>query len=82
MPRAAWRDLANYAVALPSSAVAKVFNEYALPMIESIRCAIHESRILAAIRDALLPKLVSGEIHIKNAEKAVETEAESLAISK
>ncbi|MGH3629274.1 MAG: restriction endonuclease subunit S [Sciscionella sp.] len=31
-----------------------------------------ESRTLASLRDALLPKLVSGEIHIKDAEKIVE----------
>jgi type I restriction enzyme S subunit len=31
-----------------------------------------ESRTLATIRDALLPKLISGEIRIKDAEKMVE----------
>jgi type I restriction enzyme S subunit len=27
-----------------------------------------ESRILAALRDALLPKLISGELRVKDAE--------------
>ena len=34
-----------------------------------------ESRTLAAIRDTLLPKLLSGEIRIKDAEKFVEEAA-------
>jgi type I restriction enzyme S subunit len=31
-----------------------------------------ESRTLAAMRDALLPKLLSGEIRVKHAERAVQ----------
>jgi type I restriction enzyme S subunit len=31
-----------------------------------------ESHMLANIRDALLPKLVSGEVRVKDAEKFVE----------
>lgn len=33
---------------------------------------VSESRTLAAIRDLLLPKLISGEIRIKKAEEALE----------
>ena len=39
------------------------------PMIDSIKANIHESRTLAAIRDALLPKLLSGEVRVKDVEK-------------
>jgi hypothetical protein len=31
--------------------------------------AVHESRTLAALQDALLPKLISGEIRVKDAER-------------
>jgi type I restriction enzyme S subunit len=31
-----------------------------------------ESQTLATLRDALLPKLLSGEVRLKQAEKAVE----------
>jgi type I restriction enzyme S subunit len=31
-----------------------------------------ESRTLAALRDALLPKLISGELRVKDAEKFIE----------
>jgi type I restriction enzyme S subunit len=30
---------------------------------------LHESRTLAALRDALLPKLIRGEIRVKDAER-------------
>jgi len=33
---------------------------------------ILESRTLAALRDALLPKLLSGELRVKEAEKLVD----------
>ncbi|MCE5361581.1 MAG: hypothetical protein JJ714_11565 [Acidithiobacillus sp.] len=32
----------------------------------------HESRTLAQLRDTLLPKLISGELHIKDAKKFIE----------
>jgi len=31
--------------------------------------AVNESRTLAALRDALLPKLISGELRVKDAER-------------
>jgi len=34
-----------------------------------------KSRTLAAIRDTLLPKLISGELQVKNAERIVERNA-------
>ena len=44
--------------------------------VKSLSDAIHhndgQSRTLAAIRDALLPKLLSGEIRVKDVEKFLE----------
>jgi type I restriction enzyme S subunit len=37
--------------------------------------AVRESRTLAAMRNALLPKLVSGELQVKNAERIIEVTA-------
>jgi type I restriction enzyme, S subunit len=39
------------------------------------RMGIYRSRILAALRDLLLPKLMSGEIRLKDAEQALEAVA-------
>jgi len=45
------------------------------PMFERIAASADESRTLAETRDLLLPKLMSGEIRIRDAEKAIERAA-------
>ncbi|MGO9812806.1 MAG: restriction endonuclease subunit S, partial [Isosphaeraceae bacterium] len=42
------------------------------PLYLRVDASRRESKSLAAIRDALLPKLLSGEIHVKDAENTVE----------
>jgi len=72
MPRVSWSDLAKFPVVLPAAPVAGRYTNIVGPMISKIVTAIHESRTLAALRDALLPKLLSGEVHVRDAEVAVE----------
>jgi type I restriction enzyme S subunit len=55
----------------PPTAVMKAFDAQVRPLYHRIVECARESRTLAALRDALLPKLISGEIRIKNAEKFV-----------
>ena len=62
MPRTKWSDMAHYEVVLPSQALAKAFTLQFQPCIKRILSAIHESHSLAALRDTLLPKLVSGKV--------------------
>lgn len=64
MPRTKWSDMAEYIVALPSIELATSFSKMVKPWISNMLIAIHESRTLAAQRDALLPKLVSGEVGV------------------
>jgi len=45
------------------------FDQIVLLIFERFRVALEESRNLAALRDLLLPKLMSGEIRIRDAEK-------------
>lgn len=71
MPRTNWNDLARYDVVLPKREVAEVFTKQFKPMIEQIHQDIAESRTLASLRDALLPKLISGELRVADAEKIV-----------
>ena len=40
--------------------------------LTSVRLSHSESQTLAILRDALLPKLLSGELRVRDAEKAVE----------
>jgi type I restriction enzyme S subunit len=67
MPRANWNDIARFEVALPPESVAAEFTDLIRPMIDRIIANIHESRTLAEVRDALLPKLLSGELRVPGA---------------
>ena len=71
MPRTKWEDMARYKVALPNDEISRVFSKIIRPWIGNMLWAIHESRSLAEQREALLPKLVSGEVGVM-AERAME----------
>jgi len=51
------------------------FAEIVSPLFERIRLAFDESRTLAALRDALLPKLMSGELRVGEAERVLAASA-------
>jgi type I restriction enzyme S subunit len=76
MPRTSWNDeMARYELALPPEPIARSFDELVRPSVERIIANVHESRTLAALRDALLRKLISGDLRVKDAEKFVERAA-------
>jgi type I restriction enzyme S subunit len=52
--------------------LAGIFGRIVKPLFTQARAATEESRTLAALRDTLLPKLVSGEIRVKQAGRAVQ----------
>ncbi len=64
MPRTSWKTMSGYEICLPASEVVAAFQRMAQPMIDKIIANIHESRALAALRDALLPRLVSGAVRV------------------
>jgi len=64
MPRTKWEDLARWPIAIPPLEIARAFSSSAMPLTSKIHSAIEESRVLSAIRDTLLPKLLSGEIRV------------------
>jgi type I restriction enzyme S subunit len=55
-------------------AVCRAFGQTINPWFARLRASADESRTLAAQRDALLPKLISGELRVKDAEKIIERE--------
>lgn len=59
-------------VAWASRSIIRAFEKGVAPFVDRIRHCLRESRTLAALRDALLPKLVSGEIRVKDAERFLE----------
>jgi type I restriction enzyme S subunit len=52
-------------IPVPSEEVIKEFNNIASPLFEMITVNARENLVLARIRDALLPKLLSGGIRVK-----------------
>jgi type I restriction enzyme S subunit len=56
----------------PPLDVAAAFNQRVEPAVAKILAACNESRTLATLRDTLLPKVLSGEIRVPEAEQAVE----------
>ena len=69
MPIINWKEFGKYELALPKDEnVIKKFNEIAIPLILEISNNLHQNLKLKNIRDALLPKLMSGEIDVSNVE--------------
>ena len=62
MPRTSWRLMGRYDLCRPAEPLVRIFQRVVCPMLERIVTNIHESRALGTLRDALLPKLVSGEL--------------------
>ncbi|QOJ02893.1 MAG: restriction endonuclease subunit S [Planctomycetia bacterium] len=72
MPRTSWGDMARYQIVIPPEPVAASYSVWMRQVADMLRIQAHESRALAALRDALLPQLLSGEIRLREAERAVD----------
>lgn len=67
--------LRGFALVRPSGALLSSLGELVSPMFRKIASNARESETLADTRDLLLPKLMSGEIRVKDAEKLAEAAA-------
>ena len=65
-------DLKNQRIIIPKESILTFYWEYVHPMFEKIDKNIAESRILASLRDTLLPKLLTGELRLTDVEKFIE----------
>ena len=57
--------------ALPGDSVIECFARVAKPLMERMAKNERESRTLVALRDTLLPKLISGELRVKDTKRAL-----------
>jgi type I restriction enzyme S subunit len=64
MPRTNWSSLERFAVVIPPDTILNKFNSSTYLLFKKIVENIHQSRTLAQIRDALLPKLMSGQLNV------------------
>jgi type I restriction enzyme S subunit len=62
----------RYQISAPDGPTAATFAALAEPSFGMMRAAVNESFLLAELRDALLPKLLSGEMRVRPAGPLVE----------
>ena len=67
--------LAGVQFAIPPAGEIEKFEEKVSPLMERLRNNLFESRTLAALRDALLPKLLSGELRVPAASGSMKASA-------
>ncbi len=65
----------SFLLTVPTEEVAKKFGQVVIPLMRLIRSNSEQSMSLASTRDALLPRLLSGEICVKDAEQVLEVVA-------
>ena len=66
--RVAAKSLEQLLLAIPPVSVANIFGQAVRTFLSRGSSAVDESRRLAALRDSLLPKLISGALRIEHAE--------------
>lgn len=69
MPRGDKQQIMTYPVALPSDEELEEFNALAFPILMQIHSNRGENKRLSAVRNALLPKLMSGEIDVSDIQR-------------
>jgi len=72
MPRANWDILARYEIWVPDDATLMEFDLLTKPMIAKIEQNVLSIQSLSELRDLLLPKLMKGEIRVKDTDNFVE----------
>jgi len=65
-------QLKNFQIIVPSTQILDAFTDWINPIQQKIESQVVQSNSLAAIRDTLLPKLLSGELRVSEAEKLVD----------
>ncbi|MCE9594798.1 MAG: restriction endonuclease subunit S [Planctomycetes bacterium] len=58
-------------IAVPPASIVARFEAVVLPLHHRVEAAVVECESLAALRDALLPKLISGDLRVKDAERFI-----------
>lgn len=58
-------------VVVPGASLVTAFSDFTQLWFDRVQANLEQSRTLAALRDALLPKLMSGELRVRDAERAL-----------
>ena len=71
-PKLNQRNMKSVPMVVPPKAVSEAFGRVVGPLFQKFRANADEGRTLAGLRDTLLPKLLSGEIELPEAEAVAE----------
>ena len=71
-PQITFTSIGHLAFILPPTSIQSAYQSFVEPLDRKAKVHSLETHNLSSIRDALLPKLLSGEIRVKDAEKIVE----------
>lgn len=71
MPRINWKDLAKYPIILPPEQVAESFSISIQPLLDRMKENTQQAKVLASLRDILLPRLISGQLCLSREEAKV-----------
>jgi type I restriction enzyme S subunit len=73
IPYVKWEALRTYPILLPGPSGLEKFEHLVTPFLDLIDRNNLEARTVAATRDALLPKVISGEVRLRDLEELVAT---------
>ena len=65
-------DFVKHQITICENSILDQFEKTAASLYEKIAANHHQNETLAELRDTLLPKLMSGEIRVADAEREVE----------
>ncbi len=72
MPRASVKDMLAYAIPLPSEKILGSFESILAPMWRKGMESVENGHKLGTLRDTLLPKLLTGQLRIPDAEQMIQ----------
>lgn len=72
MPRVNWKDLSDYVLTIPPIELVAAYSSAVQPMFDQITANVHQAQTLTQLRDTLLPRLISGQLRLSEAESQLE----------
>jgi type I restriction enzyme S subunit len=72
MPRVNWSDLAKFPITAPPLSISAAYTSAVEPLLSRMSHNAHAARTLASLRDTLLPRLISGQLRLPEAQTQLE----------
>jgi type I restriction enzyme S subunit len=71
MPRTNWKDMGSYSIVIPDKEILDFHTKIVKYKVEKIISNIWQTKYIKSLRDTLLPKLISGQIRLPEAEALI-----------